>query len=100
MSRYSATQWDTHKGYFITVCSETPLDVDRMTEAIAEVVQCHGALRIAFTWNEELGKLEQIVYPDIDFNASFPENLIPQPRHTKRVSRSTTSKTSNSVVFH
>ena len=71
MSRYGATRWDTHEGYFVTVSSETPLDVDRMTEAIAEVVQRHGALRTAFTWNEELGKLEQTVYPDIDFNASF-----------------------------
>ena len=71
MSHYGATQWDTHEGYFITVSSETPLDVDRMTEAIAEVVQRHGALRTAFTWNKELGKLEQTVYPDINFNASF-----------------------------
>lgn len=71
MSRYGATQWDTHEGYFVTISTETPLDVDRMTEAIGEVVQRHGALRTAFTWNEEQGKLEQTVYPDIDFKATL-----------------------------
>lgn len=71
MSRYGATQWDTHEGYFVTIHTETPLDVDRMTEAIGEVIQRHGALRTAFTWNEELGKLEQTIYPDIDFKASL-----------------------------
>lgn len=71
MSRYGATQWDTHEGYFVTINSETPLDVDRMTDAIAEVVRRHGALRTAFTWNEDLCKLEQTVYPDINFKATF-----------------------------
>ena len=65
MSRYGATQWDTHEGYFVTIYSETPLDVDRMTEAFAEVVQRHGALRTAFTWNKELGKLEQTICPSV-----------------------------------
>lgn len=71
MSRYGATQWDTHEGYFVTIHTATTLDVDRMTEALAEVIQRHGALRTAFTWNEELGKLEQTVYPDIDFKATL-----------------------------
>lgn len=71
MSRYGATHWDTHEGCFVTVSTETPLDVDRMTEAISEVVRRHGALRTAFTWNEELGKLEQTVYPDVDFQATL-----------------------------
>ncbi|KIJ63455.1 polyketide synthetase [Hydnomerulius pinastri MD-312] len=71
MSRYGATQWDTHEGYFVTLYSETPLDIDRMTEAFAEVVQRHGALRTAFTWNDELGKLEQTIYPSVDFRASL-----------------------------
>jgi len=71
MSRYGATQWDTHEGYFVTLYSETPLDIDRMSEAFAEVVQRHGALRTAFTWNEELGKLEQTIYPSVDFKATL-----------------------------
>ncbi|KAI5993419.1 hypothetical protein EDC04DRAFT_1271012 [Pisolithus marmoratus] len=71
MSRYGATQWDTHEGYFVTISTETPLDVDRMTDAFAEVVQRHGALRTTFTWNEELGKLEQTIYPSVDFKATL-----------------------------
>ncbi|KAI6009612.1 putative nonribosomal peptide synthetase [Pisolithus orientalis] len=71
MSRYGATQWDTHEGYFVTISTETPLDVDRMTKAFAEVVQRHGALRTTFTWNEELGKLEQTIYPSVDFKATL-----------------------------
>ena len=71
MSRYGATQWDTHEGYLVALYSETPLDIDRMSEAFAEVVQRHGALRTAFTWNEELGKLEQTIYPSVDFNATL-----------------------------
>ncbi|KIK92693.1 hypothetical protein PAXRUDRAFT_146735 [Paxillus rubicundulus Ve08.2h10] len=71
MSRYGATQWDTHEGYFVTINSETPLDVDRMTGAFGEVVQRHGALRTTFTWNEQLGKLEQTIYPSVDFKASL-----------------------------
>ncbi|KAF9228933.1 putative nonribosomal peptide synthetase [Gyrodon lividus] len=71
MSRYGATQWDTHEGYFVTLNSETALDVDRMTDAFREVVQRHGALRTAFTWNEELGKLEQTIHPSVDFKASL-----------------------------
>jgi len=70
MSLYGATQRDTHEGDFVIISTETPLDTDRMTGATAEVVQRHGALRTAFTWNEELGKLEQTVYPDIDFKAT------------------------------
>ena len=71
MSCYGATRWDTHEGYFVTIYSEMPLDVDRMTEAFAEVVQRHGALHTAFTWNEELGKLEQTIYPSVDFKATL-----------------------------
>ncbi|EGO03426.1 hypothetical protein SERLA73DRAFT_101532 [Serpula lacrymans var. lacrymans S7.3] len=71
MSRYGATQWDTHEGYFVTIHSETSIDVDRMTDAFQEVVQRHGALRTAFTWNEALGKLEQTIYPSVEFQASL-----------------------------
>ncbi|KIJ63457.1 polyketide synthetase [Hydnomerulius pinastri MD-312] len=71
MSRYGATQWDTHEGYFVTLYSETPLDVDRMTDAFAEVVQRHGALRTSFSWNDELGRLEQTIHPSVDFRASL-----------------------------
>ncbi|KAH7927995.1 putative nonribosomal peptide synthetase [Leucogyrophana mollusca] len=69
--RYSATQWDTHEGYFVTLYSEAPLDIDRMADTFSEVVQRHGALRTAFTWNEELGKLQQTIYPSVNFKTSL-----------------------------
>ncbi|EMD32324.1 PKS/NRPS enzyme [Gelatoporia subvermispora B] len=67
MSRFGATQWDTHEGYFVTVQTDSDLDIDRMRKAFQEVVQRHGALRTTFTWSEELGKLVQTIHPTVDF---------------------------------
>lgn len=42
-----------------------------MSDAFTEVVQRHGALRTTFTWNEELLKPEQTIYPSVDFKATL-----------------------------
>ncbi|KAF9241407.1 putative nonribosomal peptide synthetase [Melanogaster broomeanus] len=62
MSRYGATQWDTHEGYFVTINTETPLDIDRMTGLSRK--SCNDMARC-------LGKLEQTIYPSVDFKASL-----------------------------
>ena len=49
----------------MTISSPTGIDISRMREAFAEVIQRHGALRTAFVLND--GKLGQCVYPFLDF---------------------------------
>lgn len=53
------------RGLLMTISSPTGLDIGRMREAFAEVIQRHGALRTAFFLNQ--GKLGQCVYPFLDF---------------------------------
>ena len=53
------------RGLFMTISSPAGIDIGRMREAFAEVVQRHGALRTAFFLNH--GKLGQCVYPFLDF---------------------------------
>ena len=45
MKRFGATQWDTHEGYFITMESKIPIDLDRMTTAFEETINRHGSFR-------------------------------------------------------
>ncbi|KAJ3195836.1 hypothetical protein HK101_010930 [Irineochytrium annulatum] len=71
LSRFGATQWDTHEGYLLTVTSAVQLDIERMKGALSLVVQRHGALRTAFKYDEGSSKLMQVVYPYADFNAEF-----------------------------
>lgn len=49
----------------MTISSLNDIDLVRLREAFAEVVQRHGALRTAFFLNQ--GRLEQCVYPFLDF---------------------------------
>ena len=63
MKRFGATQWDTHEGYFITVESKIPIDLDRMTKAFEETINRHGSFRTTFHWDEEKGKLMQTIHP-------------------------------------
>ena len=49
----------------MTISSPTEIDIIRMREAFAEVIQRHGALRTAFFLSQ--GRLEQCVYPFLDF---------------------------------
>ena len=53
------------RGLFMTISSPADIDVGRMREAFAEVIQRHGALRTAFYSIQ--GKLGQCMYPFIDF---------------------------------
>ena len=54
---------------FITINALPNIDVVRLREAFAEVIQRHGALRTAFFLNQ--GKLEQCVYPFLDFEINI-----------------------------
>ena len=47
------------RGLFMTITSPTGIDIGRMREAFAEVIQRHGALRTALFLNR--GKLGQCV---------------------------------------
>ncbi|KAH9923014.1 putative nonribosomal peptide synthetase [Amylocystis lapponica] len=71
MSRFGATQWDTHEGYFLSIQSDIDIDLDHMRKALVEVVQRHGALRTTFAWNETLGKLEQTIHPSVEFDSKL-----------------------------
>ncbi|KIJ60828.1 polyketide synthetase [Hydnomerulius pinastri MD-312] len=66
-----ALQWDTHEGYMVTIHFEEPFSADRFDDAFQEVVQRHGALRTAFSWNERLAKLEQTVLPSVDLRITY-----------------------------
>ena len=63
-SWHEEVQCETH-GLLMTIKSSLDIDVPRMREAFAEVIQRHGALRTAFSLSE--GKLKQCVYPFLDF---------------------------------
>ncbi|KAF9230763.1 hypothetical protein BU15DRAFT_83211 [Melanogaster broomeanus] len=54
---------DANMPHYGVTQSETPLDIDRMLGALGEVVRRHGALFAVLAWKEELGKLEQTIYP-------------------------------------
>lgn len=56
------------RGIFMTISSPTGIDIGRMREAFAEVIQRHGALRTAFYLIQ--GKLGQCVYPFLDFEVN------------------------------
>ncbi|KAF9238195.1 putative nonribosomal peptide synthetase [Melanogaster broomeanus] len=66
-----ALQWDTHEGYMVTAHFKEPLSKERLEDALQEIVQRHGALRTVFSWNEELAKLEQTVYPSVEVGITF-----------------------------
>ncbi|KAJ3194330.1 hypothetical protein HK101_002999 [Irineochytrium annulatum] len=81
LSRFGATQWDTHEGYLLTVTSNEPLDVEKMKCALSSVVQRHGALRTTFKYDEANSKLRQVVHPYADFNPEFVDfSTHPNPK--------------------
>jgi hypothetical protein len=64
MSLYGGTQWDTHEGHFVTINSNAPLDLERMTQAFAGVVNHHSFLRTTkFHWDDKKIKLMQTIHP-------------------------------------
>ena len=67
MSLHREGQGET-RGLFITISSPAGIDIGRMREAFAEVVQRHGALRTAFFLVQ--GKLGQCVYPFLVFEVN------------------------------
>ena len=52
----------------MTISSPAGIDIGRIREAFAEVIQRHGALRTAFYLVQ--GKLGQCVYPFLDFEVN------------------------------
>jgi len=84
MKRFGATQWDTHEGYFITLDSKIPIDLERMTKAFEETVNRHGSFRTTFHWDEEKGKLFQTIHPSLNvYNASIVD-LSEEPNAYKK----------------
>ena len=84
MKRFGATQWDTHEGYFITVDSKIPIDLDRMTKAFEETVNRHGSFRTTFHWDEEKGKLLQTIHPSVNVHNSSIVDLSEEPNAYKK----------------
>jgi Condensation domain/AMP-binding enzyme len=84
MSRFGATQWDTHEGFFLTIKSKSPLDFQRMTKAIVEAVNRHGSFRTTFHWDEEKGKLMQTIHPSVQFENSTIIDLTDEPDAYKK----------------
>lgn len=67
MSLHREGQGET-RGLIMTISSPAGIDISRMREAFAEVIQRHGALRTAFYLVQ--GKLGQCVYPFLDFEVN------------------------------
>ena len=84
MKRFGATQWDTHEGYFITVESKIPIDLDRMTKAFEETINRHGSFRTTFHWDEEKGKLLQTIHPSVNVHNSSIVDLSEEPNAYKK----------------
>ena len=84
MKRFGATQWDTHEGYFITVDSKIPIDLDRMTKAFEETVNRHGSFRTTFHWDEEKGKLLQTIHPSVNVHNASIVDLSEEPNAYKK----------------
>ena len=84
MKRFGATQWDTHEGYFITVESKIPIDLDRMAKAFEETINRHGSFRTTFRWDEEKGKLMQTIHPSANIHNSTTIDLSNEPDAYKK----------------
>jgi len=84
MKRFGATQWDTHEGYFITVESKIPIDLDRMTKAFEETVNRHGSFRTTFHWDEGKGKLLQTIHPSVNVHNASIVDLSEEPNAYKK----------------
>ena len=83
MKSFRATQWGTHGGYFITVDSKTPINLNRMTKAFGEAVNRHGCFRTTFHWDEEKGKLMQTIHPSVDVHNTSIVDLSDKPNAYK-----------------
>lgn len=84
MKRFGATQWDTHEGYFITVQSKIPIDLERMANAFEETVNRHGSFRTTFHWDEQKGKLMQTIHPSTNVHIPSIVDLSDEPNAYKK----------------
>ena len=84
MKRFGATQWDTHEGYFISLNSKTPIDLERMTKAFEETINRHGSFRTTFHWDEEKGKLLQTIHPSVNVHNASIVDLSDMPNAYKK----------------
>jgi hypothetical protein len=84
MKRFGATQWDTHEGYFVSINSKIPIDLERMTKAFEETVNRHGSFRTTFHWDEEKGKLMQTIHPSVNVHNSSIVDLSEEPNAYKK----------------
>jgi hypothetical protein len=84
MKRFGATQWDTHEGYFITVESKIPIDLDRMTKAFEETINRHGSFRTTFHWSDEKSKLMQTIHPSANVHNSSIIDFSDEPDAYKK----------------
>ena len=75
--------WGTHGGYFITVDSKIPIDLDRTTRVFEETVNRHGTFRTTFHWDEEKGKLMQTIHPSVDVHNISIVDLSNEPNAYK-----------------
>ena len=84
MKRFGATQWDTHEGYFVSINSKAPIDLERMAKAVEETVNRHGSFRTTFHWDEEKGKLMQTIHPSVHVHNIFTVDLSEEPNAYKK----------------
>jgi len=84
MKRFGATQWDTHEGYFVSINSKIPIDLERMTKAFEETVNRHGSFRTTFHWDEQKGKLMQTIHPSVHVHNTSIVDLSEEPNPYKK----------------
>ena len=84
MKRFGATQWDTHEGYFVSINSKAPIDLERMAKAVEETVNRHGSFRTTFHWDEEKGKLMQTIHPSVHVHNISTVDLSEEPNAYKK----------------
>lgn len=84
MKRFGATHWDTHEGYFVSINSKIPIDLERMTKAFEETVNRHGSFRTTFHWDEENGKLMQTIHPSVSVHNTSVIDLSEEPNAYKK----------------
>ena len=84
MKRFGATQWDTHEGYFVSINSKIPIDLERMSKALEETVNRHGSFRTTFHWDEGKGKLMQTIHPSVHVHNTTIVDLSEEPDAHKK----------------
>ena len=84
MKRFGATHWDTHEGYFVSIHSKVPIDLERMTRVFEETINRHGSFRTTFHWDEEKGKLMQTIHPSANVHNISVVDLSEDPNAYKK----------------